>query len=70
MCKSIQQPFSFYKTITTIHSIQDVKKLFPDSFGKIGHVQSEYTITYDPSVSPVQHRRHRFPIEAKKEIKA
>ena len=44
--------------------------MFPESFDKIGSMQGIYSITLDPNVSQMQHRRHRVPIKAKEEAEA
>ena len=44
--------------------------MLPDSFNKIGNMPDKYSITHDLHIAPVQHGRHRVPIEAKVEIDA
>ena len=51
-----------------IDSTKDLQMLYPNSFDCIGDMQGEYDIKTDPSVPPVQHGRHKVPIEYKEEI--
>ena len=59
---------------TSPHStvlVQDIivlKRAFPDSFDTIGNMPGTYTIRTDPSIPPVQHARHKVPIEYKEQI--
>ena len=39
--------------------------MFLDSFYKIGSMPGKFSIPLNPIILPVQHRRSRFPIEAK-----
>ena len=52
-----------------INSTRDLQTLYPNSFDQIGDMSGEYDIKTDPSVPPVQHGRHKVPIEHKAEIK-
>ena len=53
---------------TSIQSTRDLQALFPNSFNCIGgHVRQIWHQT-DPTVLPVQHGRHKVPIEYKDEI--
>ena len=51
-----------------IDSTKDLQTLYPNSFDCISDMQGEYDIKTDPSVPPVQHGRHKVPIEYKEEI--
>ena len=53
----------------TIHRIEDAKSMLPDVFNKIGNMPGEYSIILTPIVLPVQHGRHRVPLEAKKRLR-
>ena len=53
---------------TSINSTRDLQALFPNSFDYIGDMSGEYNIKTDPTVLPVQHRRHKVPTEYKDEI--
>ena len=52
-----------------IDSTKDLQTLYPNSFDCISDMQGEYDIKTDPLVPPVQHRKHKVPIEYKEEIK-
>ena len=56
-----------YKT-TELHSIKDLKSMFPDSFETLSGMPSEYSITVDSNILTIQHRRYIVPIEATQEI--
>ena len=51
-----------------ISSTKDLQTLYPNSFDQIGNMPGEYDIKIDPSIPPVQHGRHKVPIEYKAEI--
>ena len=51
-----------------VSSTKDLQTLYPNSFERISNMSGEYDIKIDPSVSPVQHGRHKVPIEYKAEI--
>ena len=42
--------------------------MYPNSFDRIGSLKGEYTIKIDPTIAPVQHSRHKLPIESKQAI--
>ena len=52
-----------------ISSVEDLCKLYPNSFDRLGSLKGEYDIKVDPSVPPVQHARRKVPIESKAAIK-
>ena len=52
-----------------ISSVEDLLKLYPNSFDRLGSLKGEYDIKVDPTVSPVQHARRKVPIESKATIK-
>ena len=45
-----------------------LKRAFPDSFDTIGNMPGTYTIRTDPAFPPVQHARHKVPIEYRDQI--
>ena len=45
-----------------------LKGAFPDSFDTIGNMPGTYTIRTDPAFPPVQHARHKVPIEYREQI--
>ena len=52
----------------TINSVDDLIRLYPNSFDRLGSLKGEYDIKVDPSVPPVQHARRKVPIESKTAI--
>ena len=51
-----------------ISSVEDLLKLYPHSFDRLGSLKGEYDIKVDPTVPPVQHARRKVPIESKAAI--
>ena len=47
---------------------EDLKKLYPNSFDRLGSLKGAYNIRIDPSVKPVTHARRKVPIESKEAI--
>ena len=52
----------------TINSVDDLIRLYPNSFDRLGSLKGEYDIKVDPSVPPVQHARRKVPIKSKAAI--
>ena len=52
-----------------INSVEDLIKLYPNSFDRLGSLKGAYDIKVDPTVPPVQHARRKVPIESKQAIK-
>ena len=52
-----------------ISSVEDLLRLYPNSFDRLGSLKGEYDIKVDPTVPPVQHARRKVPIESKAAIK-
>ena len=52
-----------------ISSVEDLLRLHPNSFDRLGSLKGEYDIKVDPTVPPVQHARRKVPIESKAAIK-
>ena len=48
-----------------ISSVEDLLRLYPNSFDRLGSLKGEYDIKVNPTVSPVQHVRRKVPIESK-----
>ena len=48
--------------------MEDLLKLYPNSFDGLGTLNGEYDIKVDPTVPPVQHARRKVPIESKAAI--
>ena len=51
-----------------ISSVEDLLRLYPNSFNRLGSLKGEYDIKVDPTVLPVQHARRKVPIESKAAI--
>ena len=51
-----------------ISSVEDLLRLYPNSFDRLGSLKGEYDIKIDPTVPPVQHARRKVPIESKAAI--
>ena len=51
-----------------ISSVEDLLRLYPNSFYRLGSLKGEYDIKVDPTVPPVQHVRRKVPIESKTAI--
>ena len=51
-----------------VSSVEDLLKLYPNSFDRLGSLKGEYEIKVDPTVPPVQHARRKVPIESKQAI--
>ena len=49
-------------------TIEDLKKLYPNSFDRLGSLKGEYNIRVDPTVKPVTHARRKVPIKSKEAI--
>ena len=49
-------------------TMEDLKKLYPNSFDRLGSLKGAYNIRVDPTVKPVTHARRKVPIESKKAI--
>ena len=48
--------------------VEDLKKLYPNSFDRLGSLKGEYNIRVDPTVKPAMHARRKVPIESKEAI--
>ena len=49
-------------------TMEDLKKLYPNSFDRLGSLKGAYNIRIDPSVKPATHARRKVPIESKEAI--
>ena len=47
---------------------EDLKKLYPNSFDRLGSLKGAYNIRVDPTVKPATHARRKMPIESKEAI--
>ena len=51
-----------------ISSVEDLLRLYLNSFDRLGSLKGKYDIKVDPTVPPVQHVRRKVPIESKAAI--
>ena len=49
-------------------TMEDLKKLYPNSFDRLGSLKVAYNIRIDPSVKPATHASRKVPIESKEAI--
>ena len=49
-------------------TVEDLKKLYPNSSDGLGSLKGEYNIRVDPTVKPAMHARRKVPIESKETI--
>ena len=49
-------------------TVEDLKKLYPNSFDRLGSLKGAYNIRIDPTVKPITHARRKVPIESKEAI--
>ena len=49
-------------------TMEDLKKLYPNSFDRLGSFERAYNIRVDPTVKPATHARRKVPIESKEAI--
>ena len=49
-------------------TMEDLKKLYPNSFNRLGSLKGAYNIRVVPSVKPAMHARRKVPIESKEAI--
>ena len=52
-----------------VSSVQDLLRIYPNSFDRLGSLKGEHDIKVDSTVPPVQHVRRKVPIESKAAIK-
>ena len=48
--------------------VEDLKKLYPNSFDRLGSLKGEYSIGVDPTVKPATHARRKVPIKSKEAV--
>ena len=49
-------------------AMEDLKKLYPNSFDRFGSLKGAYNIRVDPTVKPATHATRKVPIESKEAI--
>ena len=65
---SKEHPIFYKPGSIKISSVEDLLRLYPNSFDRLGSLKGEYDIKVDPTVPPVQHARRKVPIESKAAI--
>ena len=66
--RSKEHPIFYKPGSIKISSVEDLLRLYPNSFDRLGSLEGEYDIKVDPTVPPVQHARRKVPIESKAAI--
>ena len=69
LLRSKEHPIFHKPGSIKISSVEDLLRLYPNSFDRLGSLKGEYDIKVDPTVPPVQHARRKVPIESKAAIK-
>ena len=54
--------------VVTINTVEDLKRLFPNSFDTLGNMKGEYHLTVDTSCAPVVHPSRKYPIQRRQAI--
>ena len=49
-------------------TVEDLKKLYPNSFDRLGSLKEAYNIRVYPTVKPATHARRKVPIKSKEAI--
>ena len=65
---SKEHPIFHKPGLIKISSVEDLLRLYPNSFDRLRSLKGEYDIKVDPTVPPVQHARRKVPIESKAAI--
>ena len=65
---SREAPFYHEPGTVSCKTVEDLKKLYPNSFDRLGSLKGAYNIRIDPSVKPATHARRKVPIESKEAI--
>ena len=65
---SREAPIYHEPGIVSCKTVEDLKKLYPNSFDRLGSLKGAYNIRIDPSVKPARHARRKVPIESKEAI--
>ena len=68
LSRSKEHPIFHKPGSIKISSVEDLLRLYPNSFDRLGSLKGEYDIKMDPTVPPVQHARRKVPIESKAAI--
>ena len=62
---SIEAPIYHEPGTVSCTTVEDLKKLYPNSFDRLGSLKGEYNIRIDPTVKSAMHARRKVPIESK-----
>ena len=65
---SREAPFYHEPGTVSCKTVEDLKKLYPNSFDRLGSLKGAYIIRVNPKVKPVTHARRKVPIESKEAI--
>ena len=65
---SREAPIYHEPGIVSCKTMEDLKKLYPNSFDRLGSLKGKYNIRVDPTVKPAMHARRKVPIESKEAI--
>ena len=65
---SMEAPIYHKPGTVSCKTMEDLKKLYPNSFDRLGSLKGAYNIRVDPTVKPATHARRKVPIESKEAI--
>ena len=65
---SREAPIYHEPGIVSCKTVEDLKKLYPNSFDRLGSLKGAYSIRVDPTVKPATHARRKVPIESREAI--
>ena len=65
---SREAPIYHEQGTVSCKTVEDLKKLYPNSFDRLGSLKGAYNIRVDPTVKPATHARRKVPIESKEAI--
>ena len=65
---SREAPIYHERGTVSCKTVEDSKKLYPNSYDRLGSLKGAYNIRVDPTVKPAMHARRKVPIESKEAI--
>ena len=65
---STEAPIYHEPGTVSCKTVEDLKKLYPNSFDRLGSLKGAYNIRVDPTVKPATNARRKVPIESKEAI--
>ena len=65
---SREAPIYHEPVTVSCKTMEDLKKLYPNSFDRLGSLKGAYNIRVDPTVKTATHARRKVPIESKEAI--